>query len=83
MLSALIDNIQEIMQLINEYLYEYQSYTGQQGILKQNLTKFRMQVVAEHGFNLVTQKEQMEEDRSRKEIKTKDELMKELMAKVQ
>jgi len=78
MLISSTEDIQDIMQLINEYLIECQISAGQQGILKQNLTKFRTQLAGEHGQNLVTQKEQMEEDRSKKKLKTKEELMKEL-----
>ncbi|MFR7590233.1 MAG: hypothetical protein ACLUVC_02225 [Longibaculum sp.] len=78
MLNNSTDDIQDIMQLINEYLIECQMSAGQQGLLKQNLTKFRTQLAGEHGQGLVTQKEQMEDDRSKKKIKTKEELIKEL-----
>lgn len=78
MLNNSIKDIQDMMQLINEYIIECQISAGQQGILKQNLTKFRTQLAGEHGHNLVTQKEQNEEDRSKKKIKGIDELYKQL-----
>jgi hypothetical protein len=78
MLNNSIEDIQDMMQLINEYIIECQISAGQQGILKQNLTKFRTQLAGEHGHNLVTQKEQNEEDRSKKKIKGIDELYKQL-----
>jgi len=78
MLNNSSDDIQDMMQLINEYIIECQMSAGQQGILKQNLTKFRTQLAGEHGHNLVTQKEQNEEDRSKKKIKGIDELYKQL-----
>lgn len=78
MLNSSLEDIQDMMQLINEYIIECQISAGQQGILKQNLTKFRTQMAGEHGHNLVTQKEQNEEDRSKKKIKGIDELYKQL-----
>ena len=67
-----------MMQVINEYILENQISAGQQGILKQNLTKFRAQIAGDQGQNLVTQKEQNEENRSNKKIKSKEELLKDL-----
>lgn len=78
MLNNSPEDIQDMMQSINEYIIECQISAGQQGILKQNLTKFRTQLAGEHGHNLVTQKEQNEEDRSKKKIKGIDELYKQL-----
>ena len=78
MLNNSIEDIQDMMQLINEYIIECQISAGQQGILKQNLTKFRTQLAGEHGHNLVTQKEQNEENRSNKKMKGFDELYKQL-----
>lgn len=76
MLQDSTDDIRDIMQLVDEYIIECQISAGQQGILKQNLTKFRTQLAGDHGNNLVTQKEQMEEDRSKHKLKTKEELQK-------
>lgn len=78
MLNNAPDEVQEIMQEINEYILENQISAGQQGILKQNLTKFRAQLAGDQGQNLVTQKEQNDEDRSQKKIQNKDELLKTL-----
>lgn len=78
MLNSSTEDIQDMMQLINEYLIECQASAGQSGFAKQNLTKFRMQMAGDHGHNLVTQKEQNEDDRSRKTMKSKDELIKKL-----
>lgn len=78
MLSGTTEDIQDMMQLINEYILECQASAGQIGITKQNLTKFRMQLAGEHGQNLVTQKEQNEENRSNKKMKGFDELYKQL-----
>ena len=78
MLLSSTDDIQDMMQSIDEYIIECQISAGQQGILKQNLTKFRTQLAGDHGQNLVTQKEKNEEDRSKKKIKSRDELLKEL-----
>lgn len=76
MLKDSTDDIRDIMQLVDEYIIECQISAGQQGILKQNLTKFRTQLAGDHGNNLVTQKEQMEEDRNKHKLKTKEELQK-------
>lgn len=45
-----------VVSLVNDYLIDCQLSAGQQGILTQNLTKFRMQVQGEHGFNQTTTK---------------------------
>lgn len=78
MLNDSPEEIQDMMQVINEYILENQISAGQQGILKQNLTKFRAQIAGDQGQNLVTQKEQNEENRSNKKIKSKEELLKDL-----
>lgn len=78
MLKETPNDISDIMQLVDEYLLECQISAGQQGILKQNLTKYRSQLAGEHGQNLVTQKEQMEDDRSKRKQKTQKELFKAL-----
>lgn len=78
MLNDSPGEIQDMMQVINEYILENQISAGQQGILKQNLTKFRAQIAGDQGQNLVTQKEQNEENRSNKKIKSKEELLKDL-----
>lgn len=78
MLNNSPEDIQDMMQLINEYIFECQMSAGQIGITKQNITKFRGQLAGEHGQNLVTQKEQNEEDRSNKKMKGFDELYKQL-----
>lgn len=78
MLKSSTEDIGDIMQLVEEYLIECQISAGQQGILKQNLTKFRSQLAGDHGQNLVTQKEQMEEDRSNRKTKSKEELIADL-----
>lgn len=80
MMNNSTDDLQDIMQLINEYLIECQISAGQQGILKQNLTKFRAQLSGDHGQNLVTQKEQMEDDRFKNKHKSKEQLEQELKA---
>lgn len=76
MLKDSPNDIREVMEVINEYVLSADMKAGQQGILKQNLTKFKMQLAGDHGQNLVTQKEQMEEDRSKHKLKTKEELQK-------
>lgn len=78
MLNDSPEEIQDMMQVVNEYILENQISAGQQGILKQNLTKFRAQIAGDQGQNLVTQKEQNEENRSNKKIKSKEELLKDL-----
>lgn len=78
MLNDSPTDIQDMMQVINEYILENQISAGQQGLLKQNLTKFRAQLAGDQGQNLVTQKEQNEENRSNKKIKSKEELLKDL-----
>ena len=78
MLNDSPEEIQDMMQVINEYILENQISAGQQGLLKQNLTKFRAQLAGDQGQNLVTQKEQNEENRSNKKIKSKEELLKDL-----
>lgn len=78
MLKDSPNDIREVMEVINEYVLSADMKAGQQGILKQNITKFKMQLAGDHGQNLVTQKEQMEEDRNKRKQKSTVELMKEL-----
>ena len=79
MLNNQSEEICGVMQLVDEYIVENQFSAGQSGLSKQNLTKMRLQVAGEQGHNLVTQKEKNEDDRSKKKLKTKEELMKELI----
>lgn len=77
MLTDTHDDIKQVMQMINDYIIESQLSAGQSGFAKATLTKFRSQLAGEHGNNLVTQKEQNEENRA-KGIKSKEQLIKEL-----
>lgn len=79
MLDSPIEEVSDMMQLVNEYIIACQLSAGQMGIAKANLTKFRSQLAGEHGQNLVTQKEQNEENRSSRKMKTREQLLKELI----
>lgn len=74
MLNETPEDIQDVMKLIDDYILENQASAGQQGLLKQNLTKFRMQMAGNQGQNIVTQKEENDENRNNRKQKSMDEL---------
>lgn len=73
-----LQDIADTMQMVDDYIIESQLSAGQGGFAKANLTKFRAQVAGLHGNALVTQKEQNEENRAMKKIKSPEQLQKEL-----
>lgn len=74
MLNETPEDVQDVMKLIDDYILENQASAGQQGLLKQNLTKFRMQMAGNQGQNIVTQKEENDENRNNRKQKSMDEL---------
>lgn len=77
-LSESGEDIKDVMNMINDYIIESQFSAGQGGFAKANLTKFKLQGAGEHGHGVVTQKEQNDENRANKDIKTKQQYEKEL-----
>ena len=69
-----------IMQIINDYLIENQISAAQTGLLGTTITKFRQQLAGEHGQGMVTQKEQNEEDRSKKKELTPEDIARNMMS---
>lgn len=75
-----LPDIMDTMQMIDDYLIESQLSAGQGGFTKANLTKFRVQTAGAHGNGLVTQKDQNEDDRASKKLKSAEQLKKELQS---
>lgn len=80
MLHSDLSDIEDTMAMVEEYLIESQFSAAQKGITKAQITQFRMSLAGEHGSNLVSQKEQNEDDRNKRKVKSHDELLKELKA---
>lgn len=78
LISESSEDIKSAMKMVNDYILESQIAAGQLGFASSSLTKFKAQVAGEHGFSLVTQKEQNEEDRKQGKLKSKEELYLEL-----
>jgi len=70
------DDIKELMQMVDSYLYDCQMSAAQLGFATQGITKFRGQVAGEKGMNLVTQKEQNMTDNTVRKMKTPEDLHK-------
>lgn len=68
------EEIKELMQMVDSYLYDCQMSAAQLGFATQGITKFRGQIAGEKGMNLVTQKEQNMTDNSVRKMKTVDDL---------
>jgi hypothetical protein len=68
------EEIKELMQMVDSYLYDCQMSAAQLGFATQGITKFRGQVAGEKGMNLVTQKEQNMTDNTARKMKTADDL---------
>lgn len=78
MLTETTEDVRSVMKMIDDYIIESQLSAGQRGITASALTKFRAQIAGDHGNNLVTQKEQNEDDRKQGKLKSKAELQLEL-----
>lgn len=72
------EEIKEVMNSVNDYLLESQLSAGQRGAATVGITKLRAQAAGNNGFEMVTQKEKISEDRMGKADKTKEELQLEL-----
>lgn len=68
------EEIKELMQMVDSYLYDCQMSAAQLGFATQGITKFRGQVAGEKGMNLVTQKEQNMTENTARKMKTADDL---------
>jgi hypothetical protein len=72
-------DIRDTMAMVEDYIIESQLSAAQRGFIKGNVTKFRSQIAGEHGQGLVTQKEQNSDNIQKERLKSKDQLVKELM----
>lgn len=78
MLESSSEDVRAMMMMIEDYIIDSQLSAGQQGLLKQSLTKFRAQTAGEHGHSLITQKEQLSTEKNKTQLKTKEQLIAEL-----
>ena len=72
------EEIKEVMNSVNDYLLESQLSAGQRGAATVGITKLRAQAAGNNGFEMVTQKEKITEDRIGNVNKTKEDLQLEL-----
>ena len=72
------EEIKEVMNSVNDYLLESQLSAGQRGAATVGITKLRAQAAGNNGFEMVTQKEKITEDRIGSVNKTKEDLQLEL-----
>lgn len=72
--------VKAVLSEVEDYIVETTYSASQVGLLKPNITQTRLQTAGVHGNNLVTQKEQFEQDRSERKLKTADEIKRELQA---